>query len=301
MTEYSNPQIPEGINVSAEHPLKDFFVMLAGIGLALAVAIILLSVFAQYLVRFIPFEVEQVLVANVERWQTQLPETTSRNEPPATQQASATELHKVEVRAYLQQLADRLLAQVPDPLPVTVHYLDSDMINAFATLGGQVFITRGLLNIMPDENALAMVLAHEIAHVQHRDPIVALGRGLTVSLALICITGNGDGALAQQLLGQVNLLVDLRFSRSAESAADEAALDALLQLYGHVASADQLFVFLQQHQGDEAIEWFSTHPLNTQRIAMIEGFAAEHHAPDMQTTPLPDWLQTALPEQPNAQ
>ena len=112
----------------------------------------------------------------------------------------------------------------------------------------------------------------------------------------MCITGNGDGALAQQLLAQVNLLVDLRFSRGAESAADEAALNALLQLYGHVASADQLFVFLQQHHGDEAIEWFSTHPLNAQRIAMIEDFAADHHAPDMQTTPLPDWLQNALTE-----
>jgi predicted Zn-dependent protease len=301
MTEYSNPQIPEGINVSSEHPLKDFFLMLSGLSIALVVAVMLLSIFAQQLVRFIPFEVEQSLTTNLGQWQLELPDTdspdaeasatnltndeTSLAQPDTEKQAYAT-----RVEAYLQQLANHLLQNSADPLPVRLHYFDSDMVNAFATLGGHIFITRGLLAIMPDENALAMVLAHEIAHVQHRDPIMALGRGLTVGLALMCITGNGDGALAQQLLGEVNLLVGLRFSRDAEMAADAVALEFLLQHYGHVASADQLFRYLSQHQGDELLEWFSTHPLHDQRIATIDQFAEDHPMARMQTTPLPDWL-----------
>ena len=291
MTDYSNPKIPEGINVSKEHPLKDFFLMLSGISIGLVVVIMLLSIFAQQLVRFIPFEVEQALTANLEQWQLSLPNTDSPDDESATAQSNTEkQAYNTRVETYLQQLSNHLLEHSTDPFPITLHYIDSDMVNAFATLGGHVFVTRGLLAILPDENSLAMVLAHEIAHVQHRDPIVALGRGLTIGLALMCITGNGDGALAQQLMGEVNLLVGLRFSRDAETAADAAALESLLQHYGHVASADQLFQYLQQHQGDELMEWFSTHPLHDQRIAMVEQFAEEHRSKRLETTPLPDWL-----------
>ena len=308
MTEYSNPKIPEGINVSAEHPLKDFFLMLSGIGIALVVAITLLSIFAQQLVRFIPFEVEQTLTANLGQWQLELPDTDSpdedatgtaltNDETTPAESDTDKQAYNTHVEAYIQRLSNDLQENttdpLPDPLPVTLHYIDSDTVNAFATLGGHIFVTRGLLAIMPDENALAMVLAHEVAHVQHRDPIVALGRGLTVGLALMCITGNGDGALAQQLLGEVNLLVGLSFSRDAETAADAAALESLLQHYGHVASADQLFQYLRKDQGDEFIQWFSTHPLHDQRIAMIDQFAKDHPVARSETTPLPDWL---LPE-----
>lgn len=296
MTEYSNPQIPEGINVPKEHPLKDFFLMLSGISIALVVAVMLLSIFAQQLVRFIPFEVEQSLTENIGQWSMELPDidlpdTDSPDEESSARLDTEKQAYNTRVETYLQQLANQLLENSPDRLPVKLHYIDSDIVNAFATLGGHIFITRGLLEIMPDENALAMVLAHEIAHVQHRDPIVALGRGLTVGLALMSITGNADGALAQQLLGEVNLLVGLRFSRDAETDADAAALESLLQHYGHVASADQLFRYLRQHQGGELIEWFSTHPLHDQRIASIDQFAADHPATESKTTPLPDWLQ----------
>ena len=301
MTEYSNPKIPEGINVPKEHPLKDFFLMLSGIGIALVLAIMLLSIFAEQLVHFIPFEVEQKLAQNLGQWQPDLPDTdapgaksdaaTPVNDATALPQLkSDNRAYNTRVQTYLQQLSHQLQEHNTDPLPVTLHYIDSEMVNAFATLGGHIFVTRGLLAIVPDENSLAMVLAHEVAHVQHRDPIVALGRGLTLGLALMCITGNGDGALAQQLLGEVNLLVGLSFSRDAETTADVAALESLLQHYGHVASADQLFQYLQRHQGDELIEWFSTHPLHDQRIAMVEQFAAEHRSNQIDITPLPDWL-----------
>ena len=300
MTEYSNPKIPEGINVSSEHPLKDFFLMLSGISIALVVAALLLSIFAQQLVRFIPFEVEQSLTENIGQWSMELPDIDSPDTDSPDEEATARldtekQAYNTRVKTYLQQLANQLLENSPDPLPVRLHYIDSDIVNAFATLGGHIVITRGMLAILPDENALAMVLAHEIAHVQHRDPIVALGRGLTIGLALMCITGNGDGVLAQQLLGDVNLLIGLSFSRDAETAADAAALESLLQHYGHVASADQLFRYLRQHQGDELVEWFSTHPLHDQRIASVDQFAADHPVTERKTTPLPDWLQVERP------
>ena len=108
MTEYSNPQIPEGINVSSEHPLKDFFLMLSGIGIALVLAIMLLSIFAEQLVRVIPFEVEQALTANLEQWQLSLPDTDSPDDESATAQSTTEEqAYNNRVETYLQQLSNQ--------------------------------------------------------------------------------------------------------------------------------------------------------------------------------------------------
>lgn len=57
-----------------------------------------------------------------------------------------------------------------DPRPGVLYrfaVLDTDEVNAMATPGGYVFVTRGALEIMEDEAMLAGVLAHEIAHVHH--------------------------------------------------------------------------------------------------------------------------------------
>jgi predicted Zn-dependent protease len=52
--------------------------------------------------------------------------------------------------------------------------LNTESINAFATPGGYVFITLGLLNELQDEAELAGVLAHEIAHVLRRHHVIAI-------------------------------------------------------------------------------------------------------------------------------
>jgi|TARA_B110000902_G_scaffold113491_1_gene133728 Zn-dependent protease with chaperone function len=74
---------------------------------------------------------------------------------------------------YIPGLTDKLAkAQDLDKdITITVHWMDDDMVNVFATLGGHIFITKGLWDAMPNENALAMVIGHEIAHANHRDPL----------------------------------------------------------------------------------------------------------------------------------
>ena len=89
---------------------------------------------------------------------------------------------------------------------------------------------------MPSENALAMVIAHEIAHVRHRDPIAALGGGATLAL-LLAIAGGNVQSLAPQVAG----LVQRGYSREAERLADEDALGALERFYGHAGGAADVF------------------------------------------------------------
>ncbi|MEC9410786.1 MAG: M48 family metalloprotease, partial [Pseudomonadota bacterium] len=63
-------------------------------------------------------------------------------------------------------------AEIPS---VKVHWLPNvDAANAFATSGGNIHVTRGLLDAVNSENGLAMVLAHEYAHIELRHPVVLM-------------------------------------------------------------------------------------------------------------------------------
>jgi Zn-dependent protease with chaperone function len=68
--------------------------------------------------------------------------------------------------------------------------LDSDEINAFATPGGHIFITRGLVTAAASEDALAAVIAHEIAHIQMRHGVKAVTTGRIVQ-AIMAGAGSG--------------------------------------------------------------------------------------------------------------
>jgi len=264
MTEYSNPQIPEGINVSSEHPLKEFAAMALGVGLIIGVCIVVLTLLSNYLVRFIPFSVEENLAKRALESSIFNTQSSPQNQ----------EKHEI-VEAYLRNIATSLTNSNQKHFPITVHYIDDSTVNAFATLGGHILITRALIEKMPSENALSMVIAHEIAHVQNRDPIMALGRGLTLGLAITSLLGLSDGAIGSSFIGEISLLTQLKFSRSAELKADEDALETLLRHYGHLQDADSIFYILSQESGhQEPYALFSTHPLNEERIKQITRISA---------------------------
>ncbi len=75
----------------------------------------------------------------------------------------------------------------PD-LPWKFGIVNTADVNAFSMPGGYVLITRGMFDRMRSESELAGVLAHEIAHVVHRDHLAALQQSLRNS----ALTGFGD-------------------------------------------------------------------------------------------------------------
>lgn len=252
---YKNVKVPEGINVSRHSPVADFFILSSGIVVcfvALAAGLLFLGA---ALARHAPVSWENAVAAVL--FEQQEPVLDSRT---------------AQITEELQALADRLSAHIdlPEGLSVTVHYLDDDQINAFATLGGHVFIARGLLERMPNENALAMVMAHEIAHVAHRDPAAALG-GVVLLQLLLAVTLDSAPTSLEQLITGPNALLLSGFSRDTERQADSAGLRAVAALYGHVAEAGRIFeVFLGQPEPPELL---STHPLSQDRIDRIRAAA----------------------------
>ena len=276
MSVYENPQLPEGINVSPAHPLKEFALLLGGVSALIVVAVLALSFAAGYLVRFVPFEKEQALVSSVDTaW--------------LKQKHSAAHQRREQ---YLQSLGAQLAPAMalPPEMQIPVPYAPDDTVNAMATLGGNIVVFQGLIDSVDSQNALAMVLAHEIAHVRHRHPIVATGRGFAVMLALSTLSGVGDGMI-QRWVDSMGMLPVLAFSRAQEEEADANALQALLRRYGHTAGAAAFFEHVSQRSALPAPPaLLNTHPDTDLRIERIRQFEKAHATRAPALTPLPDYL-----------
>jgi Zn-dependent protease with chaperone function len=255
--EYSNPEIPEGINAGKVNPLKEFAQLTVGVLLAAVALFWLLGVSADYLAGYIPFSYEEKVA---EGFTQALPEPGPEAEE-------------------LQRLVDRLVSvmELPQGMGIQVSYKeDPETVNAFATLGGQLVVFSGLTEKLPNENALAMVLAHEIAHVKLRHPIRSLGRAVVVGLAIASASGSSGNTLAGAVLGDAGLLTTLTFTRHQEEAADAEALRALERLYGHVnGSLDLYRVLLKEADGTGHWQpaFLRTHPLTTDRIGTLRALA----------------------------
>jgi predicted Zn-dependent protease len=183
---------------------------------------------------------------------------------------------------------------MPDGMVVRIGYRDDRTVNAFATIGGQAVFFRGLLTKLDSENALAMVMAHELAHLKHRHASAALGRGVAVGVILSVVSADLGRNAAAGVLSQASMATLLSFNRDQEREADGAALRALRAEYGHVGGAIDLFdVFarLPSEKGElkvPAVEFLRTHPLTANRIEAIKQWAVDTGAAiDGPRRPLP--------------
>lgn len=276
--EYANPPLPEGINVTRTHPLADFARLLAGVAVVLVVTVVILTVAAGQLARFVPFRAE---AAAVQRFERVFPDGGGG-----------------PVEPWLRDLTARITAasRLPPGMTVTMHYVQEPTVNAFATLGGHVVMYAGLLEKLESENAVAMVLAHEVAHVKLRHPASTLGRGLVLGLALTLVSTATGSDMVGNVLGPAGLLTVLSFSRSQEREADEAAVGVLAALYGHTGGAADLFRTIQaQRAGGPPPAFLATHPLDAERIAAVESMARARGWPtDGAPRPIPADVRAAV-------
>ena len=166
--------------------------------------------------------------------------------------------------------------------PVTFGVLDSPIINAMALPGGYIYVTRGMLAHLNNEDQLASVLAHEIGHVAARHAArqtwqQQLGQGLLLGGVLL---GQGLGLPAQDILNLGSMaaqLIFLRYSREDELEADKLGVE-----YSSAAGYDPreavgLFETLdriQEKEGQGMPSFLATHPDPGDRIQRIRELTA---------------------------
>ncbi len=144
---------------------------------------------------------------------------------------------------------------------------DPKTVNAFCMPGGKVVVYTGILSVTKNEDALAVVMGHEIAHALAHHGNERMSQGLVAQLGLTSL----DLALSQKPAATRQLLmtaagagaqvgVMLPFSRTHESEADEIGL-YLMTMAGY--NPDEAAPFWQRMSssgGSRPPEFLSTHP-----------------------------------------
>lgn len=150
-------------------------------------------------------------------------------------------------------------------LPLNFKVYKVPDVNAFATADGSVRVFKGLMDLMTDNELLA-VMGHEIGHVINHDTKDAMKRGLkTSALRDALASGSGTvGKLAQsQLAGVANYLWEAKFSREQETEADDFSYNFLKKNgYSVMALATSFEKLAKQGggQGGRIASLISTHP-----------------------------------------
>lgn len=186
----------------------------------------------------------------------------------------------------LQKIADALAVKMDlPPNIVKVHIDPSQNINAYATFGGYIVFYQGLLDSLPNEEAVVAVLAHEMAHVQHRDVL----RGSARRMLFLAVIGYLTGGDAAQMAVQLD---SLHYSRKLEERADAKAVQTLQQYYGTAGGMlDALHTF-ETGNDTNLPTWILSHPKPTQRIQAVRELATQNSYPLTQGKTPNHWKKT---------
>jgi len=188
-----------------------------------------------------------------------------------------------ELTAYLNLICGAIVINSPQPHIYNGYHvaiLDSDEINAFTTSGGHIFLTRGLINIAKTEDALAAVIAHEVAHNQLRHSIKSIKTSRVTQAFLFTATA-GAGVLMgmdadefadilNESVGEImQTMVNSGYSKEQEYEADIAAM-CFLSAAGYQPSGliDMLNELKAVHTIVPGLN--RTHPAPGQRIYYAE-------------------------------
>jgi Zn-dependent protease with chaperone function len=164
----------------------------------------------------------------------------------------------------LDRVVARLYPILPEDqsFPVEISVAPGPTVNAFATLGGRIYVYEGLLKEAESPEELAGVLAHEIEHVRRRHIIEGAVAKIFTSAGLRYLFGD-KGGLGSSLL-------NLSFSRSQEREADEGGLARLKAAHVDVSGYEDFFARADKRASFPAL--LSDHPSNSGRAELARSF-----------------------------
>ena len=169
------------------------------------------------------------------------------------------------VNSYVDRIGQRLARNSSRPnIKYTFQVVEDDAINAFATMGGYVYINTGLLKAADNEAQLAGIMGHEIGHIAGRHSIQHLKQA-AINQGISSIAGFDRNQVVQ--LG-VQLFSTLPNSREDENDADRRGLTTMIQT-GYAPTAFPEFM-KKLVSSSSSPEFLSTHPAASDRVAKLQ-------------------------------
>ena len=190
------------------------------------------------------------------------------------------------LESYVHRVGSTVSSHAHRPLPYSFHLLpDRAMMNAFSLPGGHVYVGEGLLDLMTSEDQLAVVLAHEVEHIDHyhcaeRVQIEARLRNLKLGIL---------GALVQ-----IPLTVwEAGYNKDEELEADREGMRltvlggyspyGAVSLFEKFAQLHNEYIIHAQSPEEELSElamqslegYFRSHPLPSERLAQANSLIAQ--------------------------
>jgi beta-barrel assembly-enhancing protease len=173
------------------------------------------------------------------------------------------------------------LLQLSEEYPIRLTVIEGATVNAFALPGGNIVVYKGLLKKIKSPEELAALLSHESMHVTERHTLKSMLRSVANTIIISVVFGDATG-IAGALLGNVDAVTGLSYSRSLESEADEEGMQLLLRNDVDPEGMRELMATLQQEekkQGmDEGYSFLRTHPLTKDRIRKAEKFLQKNNS-----------------------
>ena len=155
-----------------------------------------------------------------------------------------------------------------------VTLFESDQVNAFALPGGKIGIYTGILKFANNQDRLAAIVAHEIAHVlsHHANERVSAATLANIGMVALAIASNRNQntQLAVAALGLgVQYGIIMPYSRAHETEADLLGMDIMAKAGFDPREAAKLWEAMKGDRKQSTPEWLSTHPSDDTRITNL--------------------------------
>ncbi len=169
------------------------------------------------------------------------------------------------VTNYVNQIGQRLARNsTRSNIKYTFQVVQDDSINAFATMGGYVYVNTGLLKAADNEAQLAGVIGHEIGHISGRHALQHLQQA-SITQGASSVLGVDQDQLVQM---GVKLALTLPNSRQDEYDADRSGLKTMIQT-GYAPTAMPEFM-KKLMRGNSSPEFMSSHPAVSERVNNLQ-------------------------------
>lgn len=186
------------------------------------------------------------------------------------------------LQTFINRVGQSLVSQVgPTPFEFKFYVIVESDPNAFAIPGGHVFLTTGLLVFTENEQEVAGVLSHEIAHVMARHVAQMIERSKRLSIASMAaiIAGAllGGGGKATEAVTATAMAtaeaLTLKYTREMETEADQNSLQYMIRAgydpQGLITFMNKIYKY-SLSSGPRVPPYLSTHPAIENRIALME-------------------------------
>jgi len=186
--------------------------------------------------------------------------------------------NKIDNGSYDARLKKLMSDVSVDGLALNYKVYQLDEVNAFACGDGSIRVYSGLMDIMNDDQLMA-ILGHEIGHVVHQDTKNAMKKAYAAAAARSVVNAAGAvGKLSQSALGDLaETFVSSQFSQKQEYAADEYGFNFAITTghspYSMYEALDKLVELSGSSQSSLVQKMFSSHPGSAERATKVRAMA----------------------------